>query len=72
MNSLQFVAILLYIIVIVTYLYFTTNKFEKGWVRNLLLTSKYKNASGGYIYFRFIAAGIVVSLVLTLKCLGTT
>lgn len=70
MNTLQFLAILAYVTVMILFLYFNTNKFEKGWVKNLLSSGKYKNLRGGYIYFRFIAAGVVISLVLLLKWIG--
>ena len=75
MNTLQFVAIFLYIALVIIYFYYNSNKFEKGWVRKFL-TGKYTNSnnSGGLIFldFRILAVVIVVSLVLLLKWAGVS
>ena len=75
MNTLQFLAIFLYIALAIIYFYYNTNKFEKGWVKKFF-TGKYANSnnSGGLVYldFRILAVVVVVSLVLLLKWAGVS
>ncbi len=66
MSLLQIIAILVYILTLFFILFFSTNRFEKGWLKKISKT----NLSGGYMYFRIICVVVVISFILLLKWLG--
>jgi hypothetical protein len=66
MNISQIVALVAYVIVMFFFFYFATNKFEKGWIRNLAKGNKFNIDIWS---FRLIAVVLVVGFVLLFKLL---
>ena len=66
MSLLQTITILVYILTLFFILFFSTNRFEKGWLKKISKT----NLSGGYMYFRIVCIIVVIGFVLVLKLLG--
>lgn len=66
MNTFQFIAIMLYVGCLFLYLYIFTNKFQNGWVKNIIKGKPFSNKKG-YIDFRIFAVLSMGGMVIILK-----
>lgn len=69
MNFIQIIAILIAILAHVVFLFFISNKFEKGWLKNIFVRVK-ENEKGtdiGFMVVRFIVVIEILVVFIIIK-----
>lgn len=69
MNTLQLIALIVYLLTLTGCLYFFTKRFEKGWFRKVR-QGQYSLSNKGHIDFRIICLVIVLVFVFIIKWAG--